>query len=139
MRFSICPMACSRAIVRVRFLAASFGQAGICTIGVSLADLRQGLVLRHLHRAGYNILTCDLRHCGMSGEANGNPAGLDCLDADTAGLTDHLFGTSAMLGYSPFVLSNGQNRTFGPIGPGTPDIVFAKSRTIVSGVFRPRL
>lgn len=36
--------------------------------------------LRHLHDAGYNILTYDLRNCGMSGEANGNTSGLGLLE-----------------------------------------------------------
>ncbi len=36
--------------------------------------------LRHLHHAGYNILTYDLRNCGMSGEANGNTGGLGLLE-----------------------------------------------------------
>lgn len=36
--------------------------------------------LKHLHEAGYNILTYDLRNCGMSGEANGNTSGLGLLE-----------------------------------------------------------
>ena len=32
--------------------------------------------LKHLHDAGHNILTYDLRNCGMSGEANGNTSGV---------------------------------------------------------------
>ena len=31
--------------------------------------------LKHLHGAGYNILTYDLRNCGLSGEANGGISG----------------------------------------------------------------
>lgn len=37
--------------------------------------------LKHLHDAGYNILTYDLRNCGLSGEANGGTSGLGLLDA----------------------------------------------------------
>jgi pimeloyl-ACP methyl ester carboxylesterase len=36
--------------------------------------------LKHLHDAGYNILTYDLRNCGMSGEANSNTSGLGLLE-----------------------------------------------------------
>lgn len=36
--------------------------------------------LKHLHEAGYNILTYDLRNCGMSGEANGGISGLGLLE-----------------------------------------------------------
>jgi len=36
--------------------------------------------LKHLHDAGYNILTYDLRNCGMSGEANANTSGLGLLE-----------------------------------------------------------
>src|SRR5260370_1801573 len=36
--------------------------------------------LKHLHDAGYNILTYDPRNCGMSGEANGNTNGLGLLE-----------------------------------------------------------
>jgi pimeloyl-ACP methyl ester carboxylesterase len=36
--------------------------------------------LKHLHEAGYNILTYDLRNCGLSGEANGNTSGLGLLE-----------------------------------------------------------
>lgn len=36
--------------------------------------------LKHLHEAGYNILTYDLRNCGMSGEANANTSGLGLLE-----------------------------------------------------------
>lgn len=36
--------------------------------------------LKLLHNAGYNILTYDLRNCGMSGEANGNTSGLGLLE-----------------------------------------------------------
>jgi hypothetical protein len=36
--------------------------------------------LKHLHDAGYNILTYDLRNCGLSGEANGNTSGLGLLE-----------------------------------------------------------
>jgi pimeloyl-ACP methyl ester carboxylesterase len=36
--------------------------------------------LRHLHDAGYNILTYDLRNCGRSGEANGGISGLGLLE-----------------------------------------------------------
>lgn len=35
--------------------------------------------LKHLHDAGYNILTYDLRNCTMSGEANANTSGLGLL------------------------------------------------------------
>ena len=35
--------------------------------------------LKHLHDAGYNILTYKFRNCGMSGEANGNTSGLGLL------------------------------------------------------------
>jgi len=36
--------------------------------------------LKHLHDAGYNILTYDLRNHGMSGEANGCMSGLGLLE-----------------------------------------------------------
>jgi hypothetical protein len=36
--------------------------------------------LKHLHDAGYNILTYDLRNCGMSGAANGGISGLGLLE-----------------------------------------------------------
>lgn len=36
--------------------------------------------LKHLHDAGYNILTYDLRNCGMSGEGNANTSGLGLLE-----------------------------------------------------------
>lgn len=36
--------------------------------------------LKHLHVAGYNILTYDLRNCGLSGEANGGISGLGLLE-----------------------------------------------------------
>lgn len=36
--------------------------------------------LKHLHDAGYNILTYDLRNCGMSGAANGGVSGLGLLE-----------------------------------------------------------
>jgi pimeloyl-ACP methyl ester carboxylesterase len=36
--------------------------------------------LKHLHQAGYNILTYDLRNCGLSGEANGGISGLGLLE-----------------------------------------------------------
>lgn len=36
--------------------------------------------LRHLHEAGYNILTYDLRNCGMSGDGNGINSGLGLLE-----------------------------------------------------------
>ena len=36
--------------------------------------------LKHLHDAGYNILTYDLRNCGLSGEANGGMSGLGLLE-----------------------------------------------------------
>lgn len=36
--------------------------------------------LRHLHDAGYNILTYDLRNCGLSGEGNGGISGLGLLE-----------------------------------------------------------
>jgi hypothetical protein len=36
--------------------------------------------LRHLHNAGYNILTYDLRNCGRSGEGNGGISGLGLLE-----------------------------------------------------------
>lgn len=36
--------------------------------------------LKHLHDAGYNILTYDLRNCGMSGQANDNTSGLGLLE-----------------------------------------------------------
>ncbi|WP_414610523.1 alpha/beta hydrolase [Stenotrophomonas pavanii] len=36
--------------------------------------------LRHLHDAGYNILTYDLRNCGRSGQANGGISGLGLLE-----------------------------------------------------------
>jgi pimeloyl-ACP methyl ester carboxylesterase len=62
--------------------------------------------LKHLHNAGYNILTYDLRNCGMSGEANGNTSGiglLECRDVlgsvryaqgrkDLAGMATALYG-----------------------------------------------
>ena len=36
--------------------------------------------LKHLHGAGYNILTYDLRNCGLSGSANGGISGLGLLE-----------------------------------------------------------
>lgn len=36
--------------------------------------------LQHLHNAGYNILTYDLRNCGMSGEGNKNTSGIGLLE-----------------------------------------------------------
>jgi pimeloyl-ACP methyl ester carboxylesterase len=36
--------------------------------------------LKHLHDAGYNILTYDLRNCGLSGKANGGISGLGLLE-----------------------------------------------------------
>lgn len=36
--------------------------------------------LKALHEAGYNILTYDLRNCGMSGQANDNTSGLGLLE-----------------------------------------------------------
>lgn len=36
--------------------------------------------LKHLHEAGYNILTYDLRNCGQSGAANGGISGLGLLE-----------------------------------------------------------
>lgn len=36
--------------------------------------------LKHLHDAGYNILTYDLRNHGLSGEANGVISGLELLE-----------------------------------------------------------
>ena len=36
--------------------------------------------LKHLHDAGYNLLTYDLRNCGLSGEANGGISGLGLLE-----------------------------------------------------------
>ena len=36
--------------------------------------------LKHLHDAGYNILTYDLRNCGQSGTANGGISGLGLLE-----------------------------------------------------------
>lgn len=36
--------------------------------------------LKHLHNAGYNILTYDLRNCGLSGAANGGISGLGLLE-----------------------------------------------------------
>lgn len=36
--------------------------------------------LKHLHDGGYNILTYDLRNCGLSGEANGGSSGLGLLE-----------------------------------------------------------
>ncbi|VEI16577.1 alpha/beta hydrolase family protein [Actinomyces viscosus] len=36
--------------------------------------------LRHLHDAGYNILTYDLRNCGLSSDANGVISGLGLLE-----------------------------------------------------------
>lgn len=36
--------------------------------------------LKHLHDAGYNILTYDLRNCGQSGAANGGISGLGLLE-----------------------------------------------------------
>jgi pimeloyl-ACP methyl ester carboxylesterase len=36
--------------------------------------------LKHLHDAGYNILTYDLRNHGLSGEANGVISGLGLLE-----------------------------------------------------------
>ncbi len=36
--------------------------------------------LKHLHDAGYNILTYDLRNCGRSGEGNGGISGLGLLE-----------------------------------------------------------
>ncbi|HEX3681498.1 MAG TPA: hypothetical protein VHU83_03075 [Bryobacteraceae bacterium] len=42
--------------------------------------------LKHLHDAGYNILTYDLRNHGLSGEANGVISGLGLLECrDVAG------------------------------------------------------
>ena len=37
--------------------------------------------LRHLHDAGYNILTYDLRNSGLSSDANGVTSGLDLLES----------------------------------------------------------
>lgn len=37
--------------------------------------------LKHLHDAGYNILTYDLRNCGLSGEGNGGISGLGLLES----------------------------------------------------------
>jgi hypothetical protein len=37
-----------------------------------------------LHDAGYNILTFDLRNCGLSGEANGGISGLGLLEMSLA-------------------------------------------------------
>lgn len=37
--------------------------------------------LKHLHEAGYNILTYDLRNCGLSGQGNGGFSGLGLLEA----------------------------------------------------------
>ena len=36
--------------------------------------------LKNLHDAGYNILTYDLRNCGMSGTGNNNTSGLGLLE-----------------------------------------------------------
>lgn len=36
--------------------------------------------LKHLHDAGYNILTYDLRNCGLSGDGNGVTSGLGLLE-----------------------------------------------------------
>lgn len=36
--------------------------------------------LKHLYNAGYNILTYDLRNCGLSGDANGGISGLGLLE-----------------------------------------------------------
>ena len=38
--------------------------------------------LKHLHDARYNILTYDLRNCGLSGEANGGISDLGLLNAE---------------------------------------------------------
>ena len=38
--------------------------------------------LKHLHDLGYNILTYDLRNCGLSGEANGGISDLGLLNAE---------------------------------------------------------
>lgn len=43
-------------------------------------EVRFGPELTALHKAGYNILTYDLRNCGLSGEANGNTSGLGLLE-----------------------------------------------------------
>lgn len=37
--------------------------------------------LKHLHEAGYTILTYDLRNCGLSGQGNGGFSGLGLLEA----------------------------------------------------------
>jgi hypothetical protein len=37
-----------------------------------------------LHDAGYNILTFDLRNCGLSGEANGGISGPGLLEMSLA-------------------------------------------------------
>lgn len=37
--------------------------------------------LKHLHDAGYNILTYDLRNCGQSGDGNGGISGLGLTEA----------------------------------------------------------
>ncbi|WOE33952.1 alpha/beta hydrolase [Acinetobacter baumannii] len=37
--------------------------------------------LKHLHDAGYNILTYDLRNCGLSGTGNGGISGLGLLES----------------------------------------------------------
>lgn len=37
--------------------------------------------LKHLHDAGYNILTYDLRNCGQSGDGNGGLSGLGLTEA----------------------------------------------------------
>lgn len=47
--------------------------------------------LRHLHDAGYNILTYDLRNCGLSGEGNGGISGLGLLECrDVVGSVRHV-------------------------------------------------
>jgi len=49
--------------------------------------------LRHLHDAGYNILTYDLRNCGRSGEGNGGISGLGLLECrDVVGSVRHARG-----------------------------------------------
>ena len=43
-------------------------------------EVNFGPELKALHDAGYNILTYDLRNCGLSGEGNANTSGLGLLE-----------------------------------------------------------
>ena len=57
--------------------------------------------LKHLHDAGYNILTYDLRNCGLSGEGNGGYSGLGLLEArDVVGSVRYVKNTPQLAGMS---------------------------------------